>query len=149
MNTGPYNPSNHSDTPDASGEVLHEPQTLPHVSAETSHFALQSEQLASKQAELPPSGSLTSVLQPTQGPIDPSLTALQPALGSNPTNTSHSAAPISAEDSDLIEKEWVLRAKALVAKTKDDPHQQNQELSLYKADYIKKRYNKDIKVSEG
>ncbi len=65
-----------------------------------------------------------------------------------PATTAHVAAPATAEDADLIEKEWVLRAKALVAKTKDDPHLQNKELNLYKADYIKKRYNKDVKVSE-
>ncbi len=55
--------------------------------------------------------------------------------------------PEIADDADLIEKEWVNRAKVIIAKTKDDPHLQNEEISKYKADYIKKRYNKDIKVS--
>lgn len=72
----------------------------------------------------------------------------QISVGPTPQPAAHIAAPTTAEDADLIEKEWVLRAKALVAKTKDDPHQQNKELNLYKADYIKKRYNKDVKVSE-
>ncbi len=55
--------------------------------------------------------------------------------------------PEIADDADLIEKEWVNRAKVIIAKTKDDPHLQNEEINKYKADYIKKRYNKDIKVS--
>lgn len=55
---------------------------------------------------------------------------------------------LMADDTDLIEKEWVLRAKTIVNRTKDDPHSQNKEINKVKADYIKKRYNKDIKVSE-
>jgi len=56
--------------------------------------------------------------------------------------------PPEAEDSDLIEKEWVERAKQIVAHTKHDPHEQQKALSLMKADYMKKRYNRDVKVSE-
>lgn len=56
--------------------------------------------------------------------------------------------PDLAEDVDLIEKEWVEKAKAIVNHTKDDPRRQNTELNKMKADYIKKRYNKDIQVSE-
>lgn len=56
------------------------------------------------------------------------------------------AVPQLADDSDLIEKEWVVKAKQIVAATKEDPYVQNKELSKFKADYLKKRYNKDIKV---
>ncbi len=56
---------------------------------------------------------------------------------------------LAADDSDLIEKEWVVRAKAIVDKTKNDPHLQNKQINQMKADYIKKRYNKDLKLSEG
>jgi len=55
--------------------------------------------------------------------------------------------PSWAGDTDLIEKEWVIKAKAIVERTKDDPYQQKSEISRFKADYLKKRYNKDIKVS--
>lgn len=58
------------------------------------------------------------------------------------------AMPMAADDSDLIEKEWVSKAKEIVEKTKEDPHEQSREISYLKADYLKKRYNKDIKVSE-
>ena len=50
------------------------------------------------------------------------------------------------DDGDLIEKEWVEKAKQIVDKTRDDPHKQSEELTVFKADYMKKRYNKDIKV---
>jgi hypothetical protein len=56
--------------------------------------------------------------------------------------------PSMADDADLIEKEWVSKAKAIVERTKDDPRQQSQEINYFKADYLKKRYNKDVKVSE-
>ena len=48
----------------------------------------------------------------------------------------------------LIEKEWVVKAKQIVEKTKDNPYNQNKELTVFKADYMKKRYNKTIKLSE-
>ena len=56
--------------------------------------------------------------------------------------------PIIADDNDLIEKEWVLKAKEIVARTKHDPYQQNKEVERIKADYMKKRYNKDVRVTE-
>ena len=68
--------------------------------------------------------------------------------GPAPQNTTSIPIPAEAEDSDLIEKEWVERAKQIVAHTRHDPHEQQKALSLMKADYMKKRYNRDIKVSK-
>lgn len=56
--------------------------------------------------------------------------------------------PVIAEDGDLIEKEWVDMAKRIVERTKDDPYKQSTELTRVKADYMKKRYNKEIKIDE-
>ena len=67
----------------------------------------------------------------------------------NTDQTTVQTANIAAADIDLIEKEWVLKAKAIVVHTHGDPYKQNKEINKIKADYIKKRYNKDIKqVSE-
>ena len=55
------------------------------------------------------------------------------------------ATPTVAEDADLIEKEWVVKAKHIVEKTRDNPYMLNKEINKVKADYIKKRFNKDIK----
>lgn len=54
----------------------------------------------------------------------------------------------ASDDSDLIEKEWVTKAKRIVERTRHDPYKQSEELTLFKADYMKKRYNKTIKVSK-
>jgi hypothetical protein len=69
-------------------------------------------------------------------PIDPKIKEMIVAL------------PQEAQDTDLIEKEWVEKAKRIVEHTSDDPYVQQNELSKMKADYMKKRYNKDIKVSD-
>lgn len=53
---------------------------------------------------------------------------------------------LAAEDADLIEKEWVDRAKAIVAKTQDDPHMQQEEISKVKAEYLQKRFKKTVKT---
>lgn len=115
-------------TPSQQGEAL------PAAAPETQHGPAQPP-LAPIQASAPvaPVGIL-----PTQ-PV--------PSVGSS--NPQAGMGHLIADDADLIEKEWVIKAKAIVAQTKDDPHQQNQEMTKVKADYLKKRYNKDLKVSEG
>ena len=57
-------------------------------------------------------------------------------------------APQIADDVDLIEKAWVEKAKEIVEKTRDNPYLQNKALGQYKANYIKKRYNKDVPIGE-
>ena len=52
------------------------------------------------------------------------------------------------DGSDILDEEWVNKAKAIVDKTKNDPYLESLELSKVRADYLKTRYNKDIKVSE-
>jgi hypothetical protein len=68
---------------------------------------------------------------------------------SNTATASKSSSGINAaDDGDLIEKEWVSKAKQIVEHTRDDPHEQSKELTEFKADYMQKRYNKIIKLSE-
>lgn len=52
-----------------------------------------------------------------------------------------------ADDSDVIEKEWVERAKKIIAATSSDPYFEAQELSKLKASYMRKRFNKDIPLA--
>ena len=77
-----------------------------------------------------------------QNAVPQSIPQSMPIQGSN--KSTHS--PDIAEDVDLIEKEWVEKAKHIVSQTKDNPNEQNSEISKLKADYMKKRYNKDIDV---
>jgi hypothetical protein len=87
----------------------------------------------------PPAGSMPL-------PIFPSA---PPAQGSQDDVSSTTTSHLQADsDADLIEKEWVNKAKQIVEKTRDDPYKQSEELTVVKADYIKKRYNKTIKLNK-
>ncbi len=55
----------------------------------------------------------------------------------------HVSTPHIADDTDLIEKEWIESAKRIVANTKGDPHAQSEGLTIVKKDYKKKRFNVD------
>ena len=99
---------------------------------------------------LPPIGSATPTMHSAQMsapmvPIMPGASAVQ-SVATQPTPAP--TTPSLADDADLIEKEWVMKAKAIVERTREEPHQQTAEMSRFKADYLKKRYNKDIKISE-
>ncbi len=93
----------------------------------------------------------TSVAPQQGGTGDPQTVTTIPSVPASPPSPPGvpvDDAALMADDADLIEKEWVVRAKAVVEQTKTDPYAQNRELSKVKAEYIKKRYNKNVKVSE-
>lgn len=101
-------------------------------------------------AELPQQGG-AATMPPVQVGSAPQQTATAPIM--NAAATANTPVPVqgalTANDTDLIEKEWVERAKSIVDQTKDNPHMQNKAMSKFKADYVKKRYNKELKVTEG
>lgn len=101
---------------------------------------------APEQAPSPPptTPAAQQPLQPVSSTPSGAADAVAPGAGGA---TTVSTAQLMADDVDLIEKEWVVKAKAIVAQTKDDPYKQNQAMTQVKADYLKKRYNKDLKVS--
>lgn len=87
---------------------------------------------------------------PSVDPVVPPADLSSPLVpGQQQPSLQRSAdSPAVADDVDLIEKEWVLKAKSIVARTKDDPSAQSKDMNRFKADYLKTRYNKDIKVNE-
>ena len=76
----------------------------------------------------------TPPVMPLAGQPAPAVSSVQ----GNPAQAS--------DDTDLIEKEWVDKAKQIVESTKDDPYKQTEEMTVFKADYMKKRYNRTIKL---
>lgn len=95
-----------------------------------------------------PSAPVQPVQQTPPVAIEPqSVLPSAPAPSLGVKNSSDS--PTVAEDVDLIEKEWVIKAKNIVSKTKNDPSQQNIELNKFKADYLNTRFNKTIKPMDG
>jgi hypothetical protein len=75
----------------------------------------------------------------------PSLPA--PVLTGSPVDPqaqTSSTTPLAANDDDLIEKEWVDKAKSIIAATKDDPYRREQEINKLQIEYIRKRYGRTI-----
>ena len=56
--------------------------------------------------------------------------------------------PVVAGDEDVIEKEWVDKAKKIIFETKDDPFGRSTRVNELQRDYLKKRYNKNLGASE-
>lgn len=81
---------------------------------------------------------------------DDSTNVVAPTAVSVPTDDSTDPAatnsPAIADDVDVIEKEWVDKAKQIVTSTKDNPYQQEKEVSKLQADYLMKRYGKKVKL---
>lgn len=104
-------------------------------------------------------GSLPAVDPQTQPIVSEKAASSAPLPISDPTMQNTAALPIAAQkisphspaladDVDLIEKEWVVKAKAIIKNTRDNPNEQTKEISKFKADYLKTRYSKDLKISE-
>ncbi|MDQ5932709.1 MAG: hypothetical protein QG649_794 [Patescibacteria group bacterium] len=55
--------------------------------------------------------------------------------------------PSVAADDDLIEKEWVDKAKQIISQTHDDPAAREKQVGRLQADYLKKRYGKSLGTS--
>jgi uncharacterized Fe-S center protein len=77
--------------------------------------------------------AIATPLAPVQVPQDQSTT---------------SATPLVAADEDLIEKEWVDKAKEIIEQTRDDPHARTQKVNELQRDYLQKRYGKVVGASE-
>ena len=87
----------------------------------------------------------TDLPQPAAAAPNPATE--QPASPPQPAQSSADhATPAIADDGDLIEKEWVHKVKQILTASADNPYEQNRQLTRLRADYMQKRYGKDIKV---
>jgi hypothetical protein len=71
---------------------------------------------------------------------DPSPQPSPSLAGGQPDSTHQSAA--------LLDEEWVAKAKEAVARAGADPYLLSQNLAQIKAQYLKARYNKDVKTGK-
>lgn len=78
-------------------------------------------------------------------PVIPQAPPVQNPPASSPVATT---TPLVAADEDLIEKEWVDKAKEIIEQTKDDPHARTQKVNELQRDYLQKRYGKVVGASE-
>jgi hypothetical protein len=66
------------------------------------------------------------------------------AIPTTQANTPVISSPAVAADDDVIEKEWVDKAKEIIKGTADDPHQRTEKVNQLQKDYLKKRYGKEL-----
>lgn len=104
----------------------------------------QSDAAPGSNTALPPVHGGVAVPTPVGVPSQPMPEPMQPAAVPLPQAV---AAPAD-EPSDVLDEQWVQKAKDIVERTKGDPFQATQELSKMKADYLKARFNKDTKIAE-
>ena len=96
----------------------------------------QRAEAASRAAELAQQGGGSA---PVITPVTPT-----PVTQMTPANDT----PSTAADEDLIEKEWVDNAKKIIASTQDDPAERERAIARLQADYLKKRYGKELGAPE-
>jgi hypothetical protein len=87
---------------------------------------------------------LASTSSTLPAPVLPA--AVQSAVDDT-TTTPVDDMPILANDDDLIEKEWVDKAKKIILETKDDPYRREQEVGKLQAEYLRKRYGRELGAS--
>lgn len=68
--------------------------------------------------------------------VDPVVPATSSAAPTSPL--------IATIDEDVIEKEWVDKAKTIVAATSDDPHLRSDQVLALQKEYLQKRFNKEL-----
>lgn len=86
---------------------------------------------------------------PTLPPTPAAAATPAPAPPATPAASSPAVAgPATADDADVIEKDWVDKAAKVVHDTAHDPYKEEEAVEDLQIDYLKKRYGKDIKKSE-
>lgn len=143
--------------------IIMEPQVhapgnmnLPPVAPEAYTVGQPAEQSPPVNPEMPAARTEITPAAPTSLPPAAQQPSNDPVLAANPvplttndvSSTTNSAAPAIADDGDLIEKEWVVKAKQIVEQTRENPYRQSRAMTGLKADYLQKRYQKSVKLSE-
>lgn len=122
------------------------PEQLPPLGPVEAAPGLQ--EMATARPEFAPNSAVNAAPATAQPlPVLPPIPSTMPVTTVVP-QTTPAAAPITTDEGDLIEKEWVNKAMQIVENTKEDPFQQSKQLSGLKADYLQKRYSKEIKKGE-
>lgn len=107
---------------------------LPAPEAGIETGAERREQTADAQAAAADAAGIASGATPIV--IDPVVPVPSAASAASPL--------IATLDEDVIEKEWVDKAKEIVAATAGDPHLRSDQVSALQKEYLEKRFNKEL-----
>ncbi len=122
----------------------------PQLSPQTQeHAALGGETLPQALPGTAPSPAAAPAAAPVQYPV--TLPASQAPLAQAAPSAASSpsvSGPAIAGDVDVIEKEWVDKAEALVKMTAGDPHAEEEAVEALQIDYLQKRYGRTVQESD-
>lgn len=137
-------PEMNSPNPERSPEAapnLPTPETTP-------DFPLPSpERGSSSVPERAPEHAAQSQASLSAQPIPITLPAPVPVSDDAGVSAATDDTPAVAADEDLIEKEWVDKAKQIISETRDDPAARERQVGKLQSDYLKKRYGKELGAS--
>ena len=88
---------------------------------------------------------------PSAPPAPPTASYEPPASASQAAQVGLATdMPAVADDNDdpSLDEEWIAKAKEIVDRTRTDPFVQSKEISKFKADYLKVRHNRTVKLAE-
>lgn len=117
-------------------------------SAENRPYSLSEigrERYAETREQLPDPNAIAAIASSISLPT-PVMATPVPVSDDNNT-TASDGSPLVANDDDLIEKEWVDKAKRIISDTRDDPYRREEEISRLQVDYLRKRYGKELGAS--
>ena len=77
-------------------------------------------------------------------PVTPVAAPVPVQPTSAPPQSQSTAVPLVAADEDLIEKEWVDKAKEIIEQTPDDPYTRTERVGELQRNYLQKRYGKVV-----
>lgn len=81
---------------------------------------------------------------PTILPTPVVVAPVQDVTGTQDDTSLVAGTPLVAGDEDLIEREWVDKAKKIVNDTKDDPYTREEAVNQLQKDYQQKRYGRGL-----
>lgn len=100
-----------------------------------------------QRSEAPPAAVNAPPAMPT--PVVAPVAPAPYVVRSDDTSVADDDLPTIANDDDVIEKEWVDKAKKIIAETRNDPHKRELEVTKLQADYLQKRYGKTLGAIDG
>ncbi len=82
-------------------------------------------------------------------PIDISSIKFSPQNVTSTTNSVvDNVSHIDDNDTTSIPKEWIVKAKHIISSTSNDPREQNIQINKLRAEYMKKRFGIDLKLTD-
>jgi len=127
----------------------HSNMVLPPLGGETENRNSVSVENLAKHQEIGNNNVVQVEKDSSKAPIDISSIKFSPQIVSSTTNTGVvNVSHVDDNDTTSIPKEWIIKAKHIITSTSNDPREQNIQINKLRAEYMKSRFNIDLKLTE-